>query len=539
LHREKPTQETQPRLKDSSRFTDCILLLSVPTFFFLWKLTAFGLIGADEPRYAQVAREMLARHDWITPTLGGIPWLEKPPLYYWQAMIAFRLFGVSDWAARLPSVFDAFLMVLAVYWFLRRFRPGSQLDGALILATSAGIVGFARAASTDMPLTAAFTVAMLAWYAWFESGDKKYLAIFYGFLALGTLAKGPVAPLLAFGIIVVFALLQRSSRIVISTLWIPGILLGLAIALPWYGLVQLRNPHFFHEFIVQHNLARFGTNLYHHPEPFWYYLPVTLLGWVPWAVIAVAALVAGFRQLRNPLADALHGFLLIWIGLVVIFFSVSRSKLPGYVLPAIPAGAILAARYIFVQSQAKIAPWMRFVVAAAHALLAGALVFAALLVQYLVLEHRVPWSSAAVPLAAAGVIAVAIFIALMKFNLRGLRIATLVPVVIAISVALRFGAGPLDETLSSRPVANELAKLDLHRLPIAVFLVPRETEFGLAFYRNQIIFNYQMRQIPPGEHIVVAAQGFQRSIAKESSRKVTYLGSFAPQKLEYFYVAGR
>ena len=91
-------------MKNSSRFTDWILLLAVPAFFFLWKLAAFGLIGADEPRYAQVAREMLARHDWITPTLGGVPWLEKPPLYYWQAMIAYRLFGVSDWAARLPSI---------------------------------------------------------------------------------------------------------------------------------------------------------------------------------------------------------------------------------------------------------------------------------------------------------------------------------------------------------------------------------------------------------------------------------------------------
>ena len=89
-------------MKNRSRFTDSILLLAIPAFFFLWKLAAFGLIGADEPRYAQVAREMLSRHDWVTPTLGGLPWLEKPPLYYWQAMLAYRLFGVSDWAARLP-----------------------------------------------------------------------------------------------------------------------------------------------------------------------------------------------------------------------------------------------------------------------------------------------------------------------------------------------------------------------------------------------------------------------------------------------------
>ncbi len=526
-------------MKNRSRFTDWILLLVVPAFFFLWKLAAFGLIGADEPRYAQVAREMLARHDWITPTLGGIPWLEKPPLYYWQAMIAFRLFGVSDWAARLPSVFDTFLMVLAVYWFLRRFRSGLQIDGALVLATSAGVIGFARAASTDMPLTAAFTIAMLAWYASFESGEKKYLAVFYGFLALGALAKGPVAPLLAFGVVVIFAALQRSGRIILSTLWVPGLLLGVAMAIPWYGLVQLRNPQFFHVFIVEHNLARFGSNLYHHPEPFWYFLPVTFLGWLPWSIIAIAALVAALRQLRNPTSDTLRLFLLIWIGLVVIFFSISQSKLPGYVLPAIPAGAILATRFNFALSSEIIAAWLRFALTAGHAVLVGALVFPALVVQYLVLEHRVPWDAAAVPLSVASVLAIAVFALLIKSDLRALRLVTLVPTILALAIALRFGAMPLDETLSARPVANELTTFDPHHLPVAVFLVPRETEFGLAFYRNQIISNYQMRQIPTGEHIVIAAQGFQKSIARESGRKVTYLGNFVPQKLEYFYVAPR
>jgi 4-amino-4-deoxy-L-arabinose transferase-like glycosyltransferase len=526
-------------LKNTSRLTNWLILLAVPAFFFLWKLAAFGLIGADEPRYAQVAREMLARHDWVTPTLGGTPWLEKPPLYYWQAMIAYRLFGVSDWAARLPSVFDAFLMVLALYWFLRRFRPDSQLDGALVLATSVGVVGFARAASTDMPLTATFCIAMLAWYAWFESGNKKYLAAFYAFLALACLAKGPVAPLLAFGIIVIFGALQRSARIVFSTLWIPGILLGLVIALPWYVLVQLQNPQFFHEFIVEHNLARFGSNLYHHPEPFWYYIPVALLGWVPWSMLAIATLVVAFRRSRNAVADTLRTFLLIWIGVVVIFFSVSQSKLPGYVLPMIPAGAILITRFICAQSTKEIDTWLRLLLSAGHALLGGALVFAALVVQYLVLEHRVPWDAAAIPLIVSLIVAIGIFVLLAKSDLRALRLATLVPTILALAIALRFGALPLEETLSARPIANVLATFDPHHLPVAVFLAPRETEFGLAFYRNQIISNYQMRQIPAGEHIVVAAQGFQRSIAKESGRKVTYLGNFAPQKLEYFYVAAR
>ena len=126
---------------------------------------AFGLVGADEPRYAQVAREMLDRSDWVTPTLQGKPWLEKPVLYYWQAMLSFRVAGVSDQAARLPAAFDAALLIAAIYFFLRRFRPGSELDGALITASCAAVVIFAHAAATDMPLAACFAIALLAWYA--------------------------------------------------------------------------------------------------------------------------------------------------------------------------------------------------------------------------------------------------------------------------------------------------------------------------------------------------------------------------------------
>jgi 4-amino-4-deoxy-L-arabinose transferase-like glycosyltransferase len=299
----------------------------------------------------------------------------------------------------------------------------------------------------------------------------------------------------------------------------------------------LHNPQFFHEFIVEHNLARFGSNLYHHPEPFWYYIPVALVGWVPWSIIAIAALVVAFRQLRNPVADTLRTFLLIWIGGVVIFFSLSQSKLPGYVLPIIPAVAILITRFISAQSSEKIPGWLQFLLSAGHALLGGALVFAALVVQYLVLEHRVPWDAAAIPLTVSVVVAVGILVLLVKSDLRALRLAILVPTILALAIAMRVGALPLDETLSARPISTELANLDSHHLPVAVFLAPRETEFGLAFYRNQIISNYQMRQIPPGEHIVVAAQGFQKNIEKESGRKVSYLGNFPPQKLEYFYVA--
>ena len=121
----------------SRRRTTLIELITITgfcAFLFYFGLSAFGLVGADEPRYAQIAREMLARHDLVTPTLYGKPWLEKPPLYYWRAMETYWALGVSDWAARLPSATAATFMVAVIYFLLRRFQPGSQLNGALMTA---------------------------------------------------------------------------------------------------------------------------------------------------------------------------------------------------------------------------------------------------------------------------------------------------------------------------------------------------------------------------------------------------------------------
>jgi 4-amino-4-deoxy-L-arabinose transferase-like glycosyltransferase len=116
----------------------------------------------------------------------------------------------------------------------------------------------------------------------------RYLAAFYIFLALGTLAKGPVAPALAAAIIVLFVAVKRDWRAISRTLWIPGIALYLVVMLPWYVAVQLRNPEFFRFFILEHNLARFSTNVYHHPQPFWFYLPVFALAMMPWTIVLIA-----------------------------------------------------------------------------------------------------------------------------------------------------------------------------------------------------------------------------------------------------------
>jgi 4-amino-4-deoxy-L-arabinose transferase-like glycosyltransferase len=530
-------------VKSSRASTDWLLLAGFCGFLFFFGLASFGLVGADEPRYAQVAREMLARHDWITPMLGGKPWLEKPPLYYWQAMLAYSIFGVNDWAARLPSAVDATLMVVAIYLFLKRFRPGFQLDGALMAASAAGVIGFARAASTDMPLAAMFTLALLAWYAWYESESRRYLAAFYLFLALGTLAKGPVAPVLAASIVAIFAAAKSDYRLLGRTLWAPGVLLFCAIVLPWHIAVQLRNPDFFRVFILQHNFARFGTNLYHHPEPFWYYVPVVLIALIPWTVFVLASLAETLRvwwtERREMLGseDALNAFLVIWFAVPVAFFSFSHSKLPGYVVPALPAGTLLLAEYVRRRVTDDENPSIVLIVL--HSIVAAAPIVPAMMIQYIVLQHRFPWDKVGtIQFALAAVLVIAIAVTLRtRLGLRALRFVTLVPVLLAVW-ALLGGAPALDNTLSVRPLANEISRLENKSLPLAVARVSRETEYGLAFYRNQVIARYELGQVPDGEHLLVAPEGSQTAIAKEvAGRRVSYLGSFAPQGLDYYWVS--
>jgi 4-amino-4-deoxy-L-arabinose transferase-like glycosyltransferase len=536
---------------------DVLLIAGFCAFLFFYGSGQFGLIGADEPRYAQVAREMLDRSahidGWITPTLGGKPWLEKPPLYYWQAMLAYSVLGVTDVAARLPGALDATLLVIAVYLFFRRFRRGVEVDAALITASCAGAIGYAHAASMDMVLAASFGIGMLAWWAWHESDSRIYLAAFYLCMGLGMLAKGPVAPFLAAAVLAVFALLTRQLRLIIRTLWLPGILLFCAVALPWYVAVQILNPQFFREFILQHNLARFSSDVYHHPAPFWYYLPVTALAFVPWTVFIAAAFLQTIRHWlsdrKSIAADGEQDFKFqfslfagCWLIVPLIFFSISRSKLPGYILPVIPAGAIMLAEYLRQHFEEKnedathVSKWLIIL----HALVASALIVPARLIAYVVTERRLPAGRPmfiALGIAFALCAAIALTIA-SRLRLRMLRFVTLIPVVLSVAAVLKLGSTAIDQTLSTRPLAVELSSMETTRLPLAVLCVRREIEYGLNFYRNQQAARYEAGNVPQGDHLLVAPENRQSEVAKYTTgRRVSFRGRYLPQHVDYYWVS--
>ena len=537
----------------STAFWEMLSLFGFMLFFLLYGVTPWlggagmGLVGADEPRYAQIAHEMLQKLDQahtireklsacVTPYLYGRPWLEKPALYYWRAMYVFKDFGVYDWVARLPSVSFALWLVGLTYLHMRRFRPGGHLDAALITAACVGILGFSRGASTDMQLAAPISIGLLGWYAWYETKSKFWLFDIYFFTAVATLAKGPVAPFLVLLIVGCFAALRREWWIFTKSLWWPGIVLYFAIVLPWFIAVQHQNPTFFQEFFLQHNLERFATNRYQHSQPIYYYLVVVLLATMPWTVIAMRATVDGIRmavvewRIRHARAgsptavkmgvsqpgDAFPEFLVLWALLPIVFFSLSQSKLPGYILPSLPPITILTGDFLF-RSRAKgLQRWVLL----GHALLVGVVTAAVLLLPWFVPHgwKQMPPVHASVVAGVSALSAVVlILLVVQRWGVQRLRTATCG--VMVVLLLFLYGAGPffgipavaaskrtmemLDRYYSARPLAERIATIVAPSETVAVFRVRRDMEYGLSFYRNHEVTNYDEVGVPPEEHILV------------------------------------
>lgn len=524
------------------------VFLAFSIFFLVYGVTpalggdGLGLVGADEPRYAEIAHEMLVRFDsahtlkgrlsaCVTPYLYGRPWLEKPALYYWRAMFIFQDFGVHDWAARLPSASFAFIMVGLIYLHMKRFRPGGHLDAALITVSCVGIMAFARGASTDMQMAAPLSIGLLGWYAWYETNSKFWLYDIYFFTGLATLAKGPVAPFLAIVIIAAFAFLRREWHILRRSFWWPGAVLYFAMVLPWFIAVQHQNPTFFREFFLEHNLERFATDRYQHAQPFWYYLVVIFLALMPWTVVAIRALIDGiltsvaewklrYSRAGKPLptrpGDAFPEFLVLWSLIPLVFFSFSQSKLPGYILPAIPPITILTGDYLFRRRKPGLNRWI---------LLGHVLVCSIMTMVVLVLPWFVAHGAARPPehaLVAATLAAIGsgllILIVTRGYGVARLRSATCW--VLVVLLLFVYGVGPffgirgipatkhviqmLDRTYSARPLAERLAQFVPEEETVAVFRVRRDIEYGLSFYRNREVVNYEESGVPNGQHILVA-----------------------------------
>jgi 4-amino-4-deoxy-L-arabinose transferase-like glycosyltransferase len=324
-----------------------ILLVLISLGTLLFRLGSLPFCGADEPRYARIAQEMHERGVWVTPLLEGKPWLEKPPLYYWMTSPLYAVFDSHETAARIAPAACALASAIAIFFLgsLLWTRRAGML-GSCILITTIGLSAFGRSATTDMPFTCCLTIAMaiLAAAAVKEIGWKVLGA--YVFLALAVLGKGPIALVLALGIGFCFWL--QDERGIILRRWhvLPGLIITAALSIPWFWLAFKQNGYaFLATFFINHNLARYVTDIHHHSAPIYYYPPVMMalfFPWSGWLAMLVSRSPDKFKWLRNWRQwDPGMVFLACWFLFPMVFFSLSDSKLAGYILPSLPPLALI------------------------------------------------------------------------------------------------------------------------------------------------------------------------------------------------------
>ncbi|MEO8656666.1 MAG: glycosyltransferase family 39 protein, partial [Ramlibacter sp.] len=310
------------------------------------------LMLPDEGRYVGVAWEMMRSGNWLVPTLDGLPFFHKPPLFYWLTAASMSAFGLHEWAARMASVSGAVLGSFALWLFLRRWwsERSANLAAVALLSQPLFLLG-GQFANLDMLVAGCITVTIVlaADAALCITGDRPYrgaLAGAWAMAALGVLAKGLIGVVIPGGVIVVWLLALRRWRVIGRLLWWPGCLLFMVIAVPWFWAMQVRFPEFFHYFIVVQHFQRFAAGGFNNVQPFWFYPAVLLLAslpWLPWLVGNRLAM-SPPPALSSAQERAVALLMVCWLLVVVLFFSIPASKLLGYILPAVPPLAALMAR---------------------------------------------------------------------------------------------------------------------------------------------------------------------------------------------------
>jgi 4-amino-4-deoxy-L-arabinose transferase-like glycosyltransferase len=492
-------------LKKSAANTVWAVLILVTLYAcYFSHLDTIGFVGPDEPRYASIARDMAETGDWVTPRLYGKLWFEKPPLYYWGAALSFKLFGVSEAAGRLQSAVCALLATIAVAWLAWRIYDAETARWVLLLLpTTVGMIGFSHAAATDMPFSAMLTIAMVAaavllglvpyrstsWPADRSSSlasaasSIPFTSLLFGvFLGLAVLAKGPAALILCGGAVLFWAFFTKRWPDTLRLLHPAGIIAFCVTALPWYILCAYRNPDFLGIFIVEHNFKRFLTSEFQHIQPFWFYAEIILIAFLPWTAALVWTLIVGLKRLVQPQQlNAGTSFLLCWAGFCVAFFTISRSKLPGYVLPAVPAIGLILSRAATSLAAVK---HRSFGIAS---LAAAALFGSAFVAIFKVGDRLLKNLAAFAPLVGLIVLFLAVAnLLLSSLFLFSRRSAALIGVALSLLLTFFISDEFLEHTpvsiLSPRYVAYQIQNDQVPLADLRVSHLPRATLYGLNFY---------------------------------------------------------
>jgi 4-amino-4-deoxy-L-arabinose transferase-like glycosyltransferase len=471
--------------------------------FFFYALGGIGFIGPDEPRYASIAREMLTSGDYITPRLFGSAWFEKPPLMYWIAAAGYKIFGMNEAGARFASALGATICVFLVYWCGRKlWDRAAGFLAALILITSIGWFAFARAASMDMPLTACLTMALVFFLAGFnEAGPRRriYFYWFYAALGLGILAKGPVAVLLPAVSLGIFLVL-RGKRDDWKTWYPKGLWITAAIAAPWYVLCTAINGwDFIKVFFINQNFERFISTIHGHDRPIYFFLPVLLLLTFPWTFVLISALRRTFSK---------NDHVLLWWAVVpFVFFSLSGSKLPGYILPMVPPIALLLGKEML-QPRSRVYRVAVFIEAGTMAFIGVAFGFFG---NTLNVDPHVSGMVIAIVAFVMTAMLIVIALWLRPVFLAGFNVVAMTALIITGTTMVfpRF-----DATDTMRPWRLALAQLVPEYQTVVMYKPQRWAEYGLGYYHS----NHVRSVFSPQEFVQTASmQGRILCVAEDKT----------------------
>lgn len=313
-------------------------------------LGARTLVPTDEGRYAEMAREMVATGDWITPRLNGIKYFEKPPLQTWMNAITFEVFGLGEWQARLwtglSGLLGIFLVGLAGTHLVNR-RTG--ITAAIVLASSFWWAGLGHINTLDMGLSGMMTLALCSMLMAQRDNASKteqrnWMLLCWAGMALATLSKGPIGIVLPGGVLFLYTFFARDWRIWQRLHLGKGLLVFFAITAPWFILVSRANPEFLHFFFIHEHWERFTSKVHNRSGPWYYFIPLLIVGIFPWLGLVIRSMWDGATQRASNFQPG--KLLLVWAVFIFLFFSVSDSKLPSYILPIFPALALLIGMYL-------------------------------------------------------------------------------------------------------------------------------------------------------------------------------------------------
>lgn len=316
----------------------CLLILSISFF----KTGGFFLFDVDEAVFSEASREMVETSDFITPTYNYEPRYDKPVLIYWLMSASFKLFGTTEFAARFTSSLSGSLLVFMTFLFMRRVKGGSAaFFAALALLLNIEYFVYTHSAVTDMTLALFVSASIYSFYLG-ASEDKKWFTAFWVSSALAVLTKGAVGLLFPLAVAIIFSILSRDMTKV-KGLFSPRLIaLFLAISVPWFAAqFYINGMEFFNAFVIKHHIQRYSEVISSHGGPFYFYLGVLVAGFFPWVAFLPGAICRGIKERLDPLSD-LYLLSTIWFLFVLVFFSIARTKLPNYIFPLFPAGAVLA-----------------------------------------------------------------------------------------------------------------------------------------------------------------------------------------------------